>query len=181
MKIEQKLVEYVTKTLVDQPDAVRVERVVDDRGILLTLHVDDEDLGRVIGKGGATAQSLRLILKALGSKNGERYNLRIADGQPRPEAPETRDKDADDESAAETSDQPAGEDSPDDRAGEDSPDDQDDDDRADEDSQASDSDDSQADDDDQDDSADDPGGDQKSESAVEKAKSELASLDDLDI
>lgn len=114
MEIEQQLIEYVAKTLVDKPDAVRVERVVDDRGILLTLHVDDEDLGRVIGKGGVTAQSLRLILKALGSKNDERYNLRIADGQPRPEPGERSgpDKEAppevdDDEASEDADDQPA--------------------------------------------------------------------------
>lgn len=114
MEIEQQLIEYVAKTLVDKPDAVRVERVVDDRGILLTLHVDDEDLGRVIGKGGVTAQSLRLILKALGSKNDERYNLRIADGQPRPEPGERSrtDREAppevdDDEVSEDADDQPA--------------------------------------------------------------------------
>lgn len=149
MTIEQKLVEYVVKTLVDQPDGVRIDRVVDDRGILLTLHVDDEDLGRVIGKGGATAQSLRLILKALGSKNGERYNLRIADGQPRPEAAEAGSKPADEPEAKEAA---AGD--PDDEP---APADQADDDEA--------------------DSDDQPEG----ESAVEKAKSELASFDDLDI
>ena len=81
MKIEQEFVEYVVKALVNKPEAVRVDHVIDERGVLLTLHVDDEDLGRVIGKGGLTAQSLRVLLRALGSKNEARYNLRIADGE----------------------------------------------------------------------------------------------------
>ena len=80
MNVEQEFVEYIVKTLVNKPDDVRVESVVDDRGVLLTLHVDEEDLGRVIGKAGSTAQSLRVLLRALGSKNEARYNLRIADG-----------------------------------------------------------------------------------------------------
>ena len=160
MEIEQQLIEYVAKTLVDKPDAVRVERVVDDRGVLLTLHVDDEDLGRVIGKGGVTAQSLRLILKALGSKNDERYNLRIADGQPRPEpgersrADNSRSRPAvdDDDSADDDQsvDKPADDDNP---AADDQP-------------------------------VDEPAADEQpvaEQSEVEKAKSELASFDDLDI
>lgn len=77
--IEQQFVEYVVKQLVDDPDAVEVERIVDDRGILLNLTVAPEDLGRVIGKRGATAQALRNILRALGTKNNDRYNLKIVD------------------------------------------------------------------------------------------------------
>lgn len=77
--IEQQFVEYVVKQLVDNPDAVEVERIVDDRGILLNLTVAEDDLGRVIGKRGATAQALRNILRALGTKNNDRYNLKIVD------------------------------------------------------------------------------------------------------
>jgi predicted RNA-binding protein YlqC (UPF0109 family) len=77
--IEQQFIEYVVKQLVDSPDAVVVERVVDDRGILLKLTVAPEDLGRVIGKHGATAQSLRNLLRALGTKNDDHYNLKIID------------------------------------------------------------------------------------------------------
>ncbi|MDR0957317.1 MAG: KH domain-containing protein, partial [Candidatus Nomurabacteria bacterium] len=65
--MEQQFIEYVVKQLVDSPDEVRVERVVDDRGILLKLIVAPTDLGRVIGKHGATAQSLRNLLRALGT------------------------------------------------------------------------------------------------------------------
>ncbi|MCL2173752.1 KH domain-containing protein [Candidatus Saccharibacteria bacterium] len=77
--IEQQFIEYVVKQLVDKPEAVKVERVVDERGILLKLTVAPEDLGRVIGKHGATAQSLRNLLRALGTKNDEHYNLKIID------------------------------------------------------------------------------------------------------
>lgn len=77
--IEQQFIEYVVKQLVDEPDAVKVERIVDDKGILLKLTVDPSDLGRVIGKHGATAQSLRNLLRALGTKNDDHYNLKIID------------------------------------------------------------------------------------------------------
>jgi len=77
--IEQQFIEYVVKQLVDKPDAVVVERIVDERGILLKLTVAPEDLGRVIGKHGATAQSLRNLLRALGTKNDDHYNLKIID------------------------------------------------------------------------------------------------------
>ncbi len=77
--IEQQFVEYVVKELVDNPDQVKVNRSEDDRGVLLELTVAPEDLGRVIGRHGATAQSLRNILRALGVKNGARYNLKIVD------------------------------------------------------------------------------------------------------
>lgn len=77
--IEQQFVEYVVKELVDNPDQVHIERSEDSRGVLLQLSVAPEDLGRVIGRHGATAQSLRSLLRALGVKNGVRYNLKIVD------------------------------------------------------------------------------------------------------
>lgn len=83
--IDQQFVEYVVKSLVGKPDEVKVERSVDEKGVLLELTVDPEDLGRVIGKRGATAQSLRTLLRALGTKNDARYNLKIVDnGMPAP-------------------------------------------------------------------------------------------------
>jgi predicted RNA-binding protein YlqC (UPF0109 family) len=77
--IDQQFVEYVVKSLVGKPDAVQIERRIDEKGVLLELTVDPEDLGRVIGKRGATAQSLRTLLRALGTKNDARYNLKIVD------------------------------------------------------------------------------------------------------
>lgn len=77
--IDQQFVEFIVKSLVGNPDAVSVERRIDEKGVLLELTVDAEDLGRVIGKRGATAQSLRTLLRALGTKNDARYNLKIVD------------------------------------------------------------------------------------------------------
>lgn len=77
--IDQQFVEYIVKSLVGNPDAVSIERSVDEKGVLLELTVDPEDLGRVIGKRGATAQSIRSLLRALGTKNEARYNLKIVD------------------------------------------------------------------------------------------------------
>lgn len=77
--IDQQFVEYIVKSLVDNPDAVSIERRIDEKGVLLELTVNPEDLGRVIGKRGATAQSLRTLLRALGTKNDARYNLKIVD------------------------------------------------------------------------------------------------------
>src|SRR5436190_6706789 len=84
--IDQQFIEYIVKSLVSNPDAVKIERRIDEKGVLLELTVAQEDLGRVIGKRGATAQSLRTLLRALGTKNDARYNLKIVDnGEPRPE------------------------------------------------------------------------------------------------
>ncbi len=77
--IDQQFIEYVVKSLVGNPDAVHIDRRIDEKGVLLELTVDPEDLGRVIGKRGATAQSLRTLLRALGTKNDARYNLKIID------------------------------------------------------------------------------------------------------
>lgn len=79
MSIDQQFVEFVIKSLVTKPDAVHIERRIDEKGVLLELTVDPEDLGRVIGKRGATAQSVRTLLRALGTKNDARYNLKIVD------------------------------------------------------------------------------------------------------
>jgi predicted RNA-binding protein YlqC (UPF0109 family) len=95
--IDQQFIEYIVKSLVGHPDAVTIERRIDEKGVLLELTVDPEDLGRVIGKRGATAQSLRTLLRALGTKNEARYNLKIIDnGDPRPprdDAPVTQSDD----------------------------------------------------------------------------------------
>jgi predicted RNA-binding protein YlqC (UPF0109 family) len=81
--IDQQFIEYIVKSVVGYPDDVIVDRIIDEKGVLLTLTVNPEDLGRVIGKRGITAQSLRTLLRALGTKNDARYNLKIVnnDGQ----------------------------------------------------------------------------------------------------
>ena len=91
--IDQQFIEYVVQSLVSNPDDVVVERTIDEKGVLLTLTVNPEDLGRVIGKRGATAQSLRTLLRALGTKQEARYNLKIVDnGVPREERVQNNDK-----------------------------------------------------------------------------------------
>lgn len=75
--IDQQFVEYIVKSLVSNPDDVVVDRIIDEKGVLLSLTVNPDDLGRVIGKRGVTAQSLRTLLRALGTKNDARYNLKI--------------------------------------------------------------------------------------------------------
>lgn len=75
--IDQQFVEYIVKTLVNNPDKVSVERKIDEKGVLLSLTVDPEDVGRVIGKRGVTAQAIRVLLRALGTKQDARYNLKI--------------------------------------------------------------------------------------------------------
>ena len=89
--IDQQFVEYIVKTLVNNPDKVAVERKIDEKGVLLSLTVDPEDVGRVIGKRGVTAQAIRVLLRALGTKQDARYNLKIVntdeDGEPKAEKP----------------------------------------------------------------------------------------------
>lgn len=87
--IDQQFVEYIVKTLVNNPDKVVVERKIDEKGVLLSLTVDPEDVGRVIGKRGITAQAIRMLLRALGTKQDARYNLKIVntDDEPRVRRP----------------------------------------------------------------------------------------------
>ena len=75
--IDQQFVEYIVKTLVNNPDKVSVDRKIDEKGVLLSLTVDAEDVGRVIGRRGVTAQAIRVLLRALGTKQDARYNLKI--------------------------------------------------------------------------------------------------------
>lgn len=77
--IDQQFVEYIVKSIVGHPDDVKIERTIDEQGVFLKLTVNPEDLGRVIGKRGSTAQSIRTLLRALGTKNEARYNFKIID------------------------------------------------------------------------------------------------------
>jgi predicted RNA-binding protein YlqC (UPF0109 family) len=77
--VDQQFIEYIARSLVDNEADVKVERIVDERGVLLTLFVNPADLGRVIGKRGVIAESLRTLLRSLGIKNNAHYNLKIAD------------------------------------------------------------------------------------------------------
>ena len=83
--VEVEFLHQVIGALVEHPEDVAVKRSVDEKGVLLELTVNPEDIGRVIGKKGATAQSLRTLLRALGTKNDARYNLKVIDNGPKPE------------------------------------------------------------------------------------------------
>ena len=69
--------EHVVKSLVDVPDAVKINRTVDEMGVLLTLDVDPNDMGKVIGRSGNTAKAIRTLLRVVGMKNNARVNLKI--------------------------------------------------------------------------------------------------------
>lgn len=74
---EKEFLEYVVKALVDNPDAVRVERTVDEMGVLLTLDIAAADMGKIIGRSGNTAKAIRTLLRVVGMKNNSRVNLKI--------------------------------------------------------------------------------------------------------
>jgi hypothetical protein len=74
---DQEFLEYLVKSLVDHPDDVKVDRKVDEMGVLLSLHVNAQDMGQVVGRQGATAKSIRSLLRIVGVKNNARVNLKI--------------------------------------------------------------------------------------------------------
>lgn len=74
---DQEFVEYIVKSIVSSPDDVRVERTVDERGVLLVLHINPQDMGYVIGRGGQTAHAIRTLVKIVGARNNARVHLKI--------------------------------------------------------------------------------------------------------
>lgn len=76
-ELDQDFLEYVIKALVDHPEAVKVGRTVDEMGVLLTLDVHKEDMGKVIGRQGNTAKAIRTLLRVVGMKNNARVNLKV--------------------------------------------------------------------------------------------------------
>ena len=153
--IDQQFVEYIVKTLVNNPEKVAVERTIDEKGVLLSLTVDPEDVGRVIGKRGVTAQAIRVLLRALGTKQDARFNLKIVNTDEREDA-HHEDK-ADEEESNDEDDSPNS-----DSADESEPD-------------------VDEEEDDEDDEDDEDEDDEESSELAQKTRSELADLDDLDI
>ena len=74
---DKDFLEYVVKALVDNPEAVKVDRKVDEMGVLLTLSVDPSNMGQIIGRSGNTAKAVRTLLRVVGMKNNARVNLKI--------------------------------------------------------------------------------------------------------
>lgn len=77
MEQDKDFLEYVIKALVDNPKDVKLDRVVDEMGVLITLDVNPEDMGKIIGRNGNTAKSIRTLLRVVGMKNHARVNLKI--------------------------------------------------------------------------------------------------------
>jgi len=82
--------EYVVKALVDNPNDVKIERTLDEMGVLITLTVNPADMGKIIGRMGNTAKAIRTLLRIIGMKNNARVNLKInePEGSVRPERTE---------------------------------------------------------------------------------------------
>jgi len=83
---DKDFLEYLVKALVDHPDDVNIDRKVDEMGVLLSLKVNPEDMGQIIGKEGSTARSIRSLVRIVGLKNHARVNLKIEEpeGSTRP-------------------------------------------------------------------------------------------------
>ena len=91
---DQAFVEFVVKSIVNNPDDVKLDRTIDERGVLLTLTVNPEDMGYVIGKGGQTARSIRTLLRVVGAKENARVTLKIVEPDGSDRRP-SRDRDED--------------------------------------------------------------------------------------
>ena len=75
----KELLEFIARELVDEPDAVEVTETEDDRGVLLTLHVAPDDMGKVIGRAGRTARAIRSVIRAAGTRAGVHASVEIVD------------------------------------------------------------------------------------------------------
>jgi predicted RNA-binding protein YlqC (UPF0109 family) len=78
---DKDFLEYIVKALVDHPEDVKIDRKIDERGVLLVLHVNPMDMGQVVGRKGATAKAIRSLLRIVGIKNNAYVNLKIEEPQ----------------------------------------------------------------------------------------------------
>jgi len=99
---ESDFVEYVVKAIVEKPDAVVVNRSLDQKGVFLELQVDPEDVGKVIGKKGATINAIRSLLRVLGAKYDARYSLKVIEPEGFSPRREDEDSSTHDDSTVET-------------------------------------------------------------------------------
>ncbi len=90
---DKEFLEYVVKSLVDNPSAVKIDRKVDEMGVLMTLKVDPADMGKIIGRGGNTAKAIRTLLRIVGLKNSARVNLKVEEPEGGSRAPKNEDLD----------------------------------------------------------------------------------------
>ncbi len=75
--VDKDFLEFIVKTLVDHPDDVKIDRKVDEMGVLLSLNLNKEDMGQIIGRQGSTVRAIRTLLRIIGLKNHARVNLKI--------------------------------------------------------------------------------------------------------
>ncbi len=89
--MDQEFLEHIVKAIVDNPDDVKIERNIDEKGVLMTLTVNPKDMGMIIGRQGSTAKAIRTLLRVVGAKNDARVNLKInePEGSERSAQPET--------------------------------------------------------------------------------------------
>lgn len=95
--VDQEFLEYLVKSIVDHPEDVKVDRKVDEMGVLLDLKVNQEDMGMLIGRQGSTAKALRTLLRIVGARHNARVNLKIEEPEgsaprPRRESPRNMDE-----------------------------------------------------------------------------------------
>ncbi len=99
---DREFLEYVVKSIVDHPDKVKIERTIDEKGVLITLSVDPKDMGMIIGRQGANAKAIRTLLRVVGARNNARVNLKIMEpegssrNQAKNESEESTEKSIDD-------------------------------------------------------------------------------------
>lgn len=89
MVSDQEFLEKLVKSIVDHPDDVKIDRKVDEMGVLLTLHVNAVDMGQVVGRQGVTAKAIRTLLRIIGVKNNARVNLKIEEPEGSTHMPRT--------------------------------------------------------------------------------------------
>lgn len=87
--VDQDFLEFVVKSVVDHPEDVKVERKVDELGVLLSLKVNPQDMGQVVGRQGSTAKAIRTLLRIVGIKNHARVNLKIEEPEGSTKTPRT--------------------------------------------------------------------------------------------
>lgn len=88
---DKDFLEYIVKSIVDNPEQVVVERGIDERGVLITLTVAPEDMGMVIGRSGSTAKAIRTLLRVVGARSNARVNLKINEPEGSQRAPRRED------------------------------------------------------------------------------------------
>lgn len=87
---DKEFVEYIIKSIVNNPDAVKVDRTVDELGVLLTVKVDQKDMGLLIGRSGSTAKAIRTLARIIGMRHNARVNLKIEEPEGGRLAPENK-------------------------------------------------------------------------------------------